>query len=314
MKRKIFLHTALALGFGLAAAAVWGQDAGQTQGAVQIPDAGQVPAPPMLPPPDGEFFYVRTEGMFGGLEPTKGAPFSARAVTETTQVLADGNQINRTETSQLYRDTEGRTRHETTLTLVGPLAAGKAPRQIVNISDPVAGASYMLDVNDKTAVKLPFQANPGRMRVKERVMMMGGSGAVAIQKSSGGPEGPVTAGVATATGADVGAQNSNIQRTTESLGTREMAGVTAQGTRTTETIPAGLIGNENPIMTISERWYSADLHTTVYSKRTDPRFGTTVYQLTGISRTEPDASLFQVPADYTIKDKPGMMLHAKPAE
>jgi hypothetical protein len=302
MKRKLCLNLALALGLGLGAVAVWAQD-------TQIPD---LPMPPP-PPPDGQFFYVRSEGMFGGLEPIKGAPFSARAVTETTQVLADGNQINRTETSQLYRDSAGRTRRETTLTLVGPWAAAKTPRQIVNISDPVAGFNYMLDVNDKTAVKLPVHADSGRMRMKEEhiTMMAGAGGAVAIQKSDGGPDGP---GLAVAGSVAEPDSQSKIQRTSESLGTRQMAGVTAQGTRTTETIPAGLIGNQDPIVTISERWYSPELHTTVYSKRTDPRFGTTVYELTGITRTEPDVSLFQVPPDYTVKDKPGMMLRPKPAE
>ena len=300
MKRNTYF--AIVLGLLMRAAAAWAQEA-------------TIPPPPLPPlPADGQFFYVRTEGLFsGGLESVKGAPFSARAVTETTQALADGNQINRTETSQLYRDNAGRVRRESTLTLIGPWAA-KTPRQVVNIIDPVAGVNYTLDVNDKTAVKLPFHARPGHMKGDRVMMMMGaGGGNVAFQKSDEGPDAPVTAGAAVASDAQPDAENS-IQRATESLGTRKMAGVTAQGTRTTETIPAGLIGNENEIVTISERWYSPDLHTTVYSKRNDPRFGTTVYQLTDISRTEPDASLFQVPADYTIKDKPGMMLHPKPAE
>jgi hypothetical protein len=36
-------------------------------------------------------------------------------------------------------------------------------------------------------------------------------------------------------------------------------------------------------------------------KRSDPRMGTTTFQLTNIQRQEPDASLFQVPPDYTVK-------------
>lgn len=301
MKDKL-LNLGLALGLVAGAAAGWAQETA-------------VPGPPLppLPPPDGQFFFVHSEPMFGGLEAAKGAPFSAQAVTQTTQVLADGNQINHTETSQLFRDSAGRTRHESTLSVVGPWAAAKTPRQIVNISDPVAGFNYMLDVNDKTAVKLPFHSGPGRMK-EARVMMMGGGGGnVVFQKSIEGPDAPVTAGVAVASDAEPDSQN-KIQRTTESLGTQQMAGVTAEGTRTTETVPAGLIGNKNPIVAISERWYSPDLHVTVYSKRIDPRFGTTVYQLTGITRAEPDASLFQVPPDYTIKDKPGIQLREKPAE
>jgi len=34
--------------------------------------------------------------------------------------------------------------------------------------------------------------------------------------------------------------------------------------------------------------------------RTDPRFGQTVYQLSNIRRGEQPATLFEVPADYTI--------------
>ncbi|HEY6292503.1 MAG TPA: hypothetical protein VI455_13225, partial [Terriglobia bacterium] len=58
------------------------------------------------------------------------------------------------------------------------------------------------------------------------------------------------------------------------------------------------------IVIVSERWTSPDLQAVVYSKRTDPRFGTTIYQLTNVSRQEPNGSLFQVPADYTVKEGP----------
>jgi hypothetical protein len=87
-----------------------------------------------------------------------------------------------------------------------------------------------------------------------------------------------------------------------------------QGTRTTRTIPAGRIGNENPIVITTEKWYSPDLQTVVSLTRTDPRFGTTTYQLTSINRADPPQSLFIVPQDYTIKSG-GMMKRrfAKPA-
>ncbi len=109
------------------------------------------------------------------------------------------------------------------------------------------------------------------------------------------------------------AGQSGIQRTTESLGSQVMAGVSVQGTRTTETIPAGAIGNENPIVIVSERWVSPQLQETIYSKRTDPRFGTTIYQLTNISQAEPSAALFQVPPGDTITTRPNgaMRRHAE---
>src|SRR5439155_1320512 len=92
--------------------------------------------------------------------------------------------------------------------------------------------------------------------------------------------------------------NGNLQE--EDLGTQTIAGVTAQGTRLTRTIPAGQIGNEKPITIVHERWYSNDLQMVVMSKRSDPWSGETTYTLTNINRTEPDASLFTVPSAYTV--------------
>ena len=39
----------------------------------------------------------------------------------------------------------------------------------------------------------------------------------------------------------------------------------------------------------------------VMTRFSDPRMGETTYKLTNINRTEPAKSLFEVPADYTIK-------------
>jgi len=84
----------------------------------------------------------------------------------------------------------------------------------------------------------------------------------------------------------------------ENLGIQSINGVTAEGTRTTMTIPAGQIGNDKAIQVISERWFSTDLQMLVRSSNSDPRFGETTYNLTNISQAAPDPSLFQIPADY----------------
>jgi TonB family protein len=88
---------------------------------------------------------------------------------------------------------------------------------------------------------------------------------------------------------------------TETLGKQTIEGVEAEGTRTTVTLPAGLIGNERPINIVSERWYSPELQIVVMTKQSDPRFGETTYRLTSINRTEPARNLFEVPSDYTLK-------------
>src|SRR6202011_304482 len=93
---------------------------------------------------------------------------------------------------------------------------------------------------------------------------------------------------------------------TELLGTQIIEGVSAEGKRVTETIAAGKVGNERAIEVVNETWYSAELQTVVKSRHSDPRTGDVVYSLTNISRAEPDPTLFQVPADYKVReDGPG---------
>jgi hypothetical protein len=74
----------------------------------------------------------------------------------------------------------------------------------------------------------------------------------------------------------------------------------ATGSRMTETIPAGGIGNQQPIQVVRETWVSTNLHVPMLIKTSDPRFGVTTMQLSNVLAVEPDPSLFQPPADYTL--------------
>jgi hypothetical protein len=87
--------------------------------------------------------------------------------------------------------------------------------------------------------------------------------------------------------------------TTENLNPQVVNGVMAQGVRTTMTIPKGQVGNDREIKVVTERWVSNDLQMLVKSSNSDPRFGDTTYQLTGIVQQEPEASLFRIPDGYT---------------
>src|ERR1044072_9232492 len=118
--------------------------------------------PPMLPGRD--FVFIASEG-FGG-KVVKGAPYSAESVTETVQTLADGNRIVNKITSQVYRDSEGRTRREQTLKGLGPIGNGEEPLQMIFINDPVTGVTYSLDTHTKIAhksapFKFEFTGKPG---------------------------------------------------------------------------------------------------------------------------------------------------------
>lgn len=270
-----------------------------------IQEPGSAPRTPR--PGDDTFNFISSEMGFDG-KLVKGAPYSAEAVTEATQTLADGNRIVNKSTATLYRDSEGRTRREQTLRSIGPFATAGEPPQTIFINDPVAQMNYVLDVRTHTARKTPS------FRFEVRVPLPAEGG-----KPPGAPEGPAppaqpdrgenngNAYVMTTTPAAAGAGykveyfGGGKRAKTESLGKQKVEGVEAEGTRTTVTIPAGEIGNALAIDIVNERWYSTELQTVIMTKQSDPRFGETVYRLANIDRSEPDKSLFQVPADYTIK-------------
>jgi hypothetical protein len=90
--------------------------------------------------------------------------------------------------------------------------------------------------------------------------------------------------------------------TTKDLGTRDFSGIKAEGKLRSYEIPAGEIGNRNPIVVSDETWYAPELQVTVYTKHSDPRSGDTVFRLDNLKREEPAASLFSVPSDYTVKE------------
>jgi hypothetical protein len=247
------------------------------------------------------FTLVGTEAMTDGGVVT-GAPYSADAVTETSRALADGNQISTTSTSQFYRDSAGRTRREITLAMIGPLASAGDPPKMILINDPVAKVSYTLDPATHQAHKVPAMSP----MVRSKMMMMGklGPGGDSGQQVIGAA-GVAMAGVAGPVSIQAfKAQAADLAPTSESLGTSVIEGVTAEGTRTTRTIPQGKIGNAQPITIVNETWYAPDLQTTVMTKTTNPLESNVTFRLTNIQRVDQPASLFEVPADYTVVSPP----------
>jgi hypothetical protein len=286
-------------------------------------EGDHVPLPPpdvMLSGPAGgpiegnTFTFVSSEMSFDG-KVVKGAPYSAEAVTEMTQTLGDGNRIVRKSTASVYRDSEGRTRRDQTLGSIGPFAAAGDPPQTFFINDPVAGFNFILDPRTRTARKLPLpriehlsRGPRAGARVEDRVVRApapGGLGtSVMIYENVEGEPGPFRT------------STHGPGPKTESLGKQTIEGVEAEGTRTTLTIPAGQIGNERPIQIVMERWYSPELQTVVMTKNSDPLVGESVYRLTNISRNEPPRSLFEVPADYKLREvppPPGIRIMRRPA-
>ncbi|MGZ8842696.1 MAG: hypothetical protein ACXW18_03480 [Pyrinomonadaceae bacterium] len=291
------------------------------------------------PPPGASTFNFVTSEFASDGRSIKGSPYSAEAVTETTQILSDGNRIVNRSTANLYRDSEGRTRREQSLKAIGGVATGAQPLQTIMISDPVAGVSYSLDPATRTARKTPMgnftftrslTSPNGGTATGGASFVFSGSGAESGNVRSGGGTGAGTSNAVALpstsppsiswtaqSGGGAGYQvitrdgsTDNVNK--EDLGTQTVEGVAATGTRITITIPAGQVGNERPIEIVDERWFSKDLQTVVMTRHADPRSGETVYRLTNINRGEPDRSLFEVPGDYQMKENTSPMRTRKP--
>jgi hypothetical protein len=226
---------------------------------------------------------------------TRGAPYTADAVSEFVQVLADGNRIVRRTTTRIARDSEGRTRRET-------LAANGAVAQVV-ITDPTSNGNLILDPQNRTATRAP-----GSFTMVAGARGRGSANTVVAVKPQVGTWTSETVEMAKLTeelkrvqAARAGVPQEG-QTSREDLGQQTIEGVTATGTRSTTIIAAGAVGNESPITIVSEQWYSTELQMLVLTRHHDPRVGETTYRVTNIVRTEPDTALFQLPSDYTLQE------------
>jgi hypothetical protein len=220
-------------------------------------------------------------------EMVKGAPYSADVINQSIQTLSDGNRIVQTTTSRVYRDSEGRIRREEDRPSGSPG---------ITITDPVAGQSWVLNADAHTARQSPagvrfYTASLDTNSELERLSLL-----------LNGQRQVFTAMRFPAAGRGAGFEQSVEER----LSPRVIEGVRVEGTRRTSTIAAGAIGNERAIVATNEEWTSPELKVLVLSEHSDPRTGTSTYKLVNLKRAEPAASLFQVPADYTITQAPGM--------
>ncbi len=251
----------------------------------------------------GPLGVVSTGGMAFALQENvqlvKNQPYQAQAVTELKQTLADGTHITQTTTATVARDSDGRTVRIQKLSTMGPWKSATdssrpgAPT-LTTIFDPVTQTHTDYTSDNKVAHVLPMPPPPPGAVTGA----MGGFAVVGPGPGAGGP-GPVT--FAVQGHADSGEAGTIPNMKTEQLGTETIQGIPVTGTRTTNTIPAGTMGNDKDIVITRETRYSPDLKLVIQSAQSDPRFGETTYSLTNIQRSEPDPSLFQVPAGYKVE-------------
>jgi hypothetical protein len=245
----------------------------------------------MPAPPPGSFFFISSL-MEMGDKVVKGAPYSADAVTERLQTLSDGNRISHKNTSQVFRDADGRVRREQTFGMIGNWVSADRPEKTIFINDPVSGTHYVLDPENQTATKMKSDKTTFEKGVKVEGNQVDVEDEDVFMAPVPGPAFKQT----------MRYKNNAENTRTESLGKQTMEGVDVEGSRRITTIPEGEIGNERPIEMITEKWYSPELKVYVMTKHTDPRFGETTYRLTNIRRGDQDPSLFQVPTGYKVTE------------
>lgn len=277
--------------------------------------------------------HVRLAGPLMGMHgrAIKNAPYSAEVISEQQQNLPDGNQIVNKTSSVTYRDSAGRTRTESRD------ASGNV--RAITINDAAEGITYILRPEAKTATKIGPRGDIARMAADkarvaaDRVRIAGDDMrkdsereriiVKRIERAEGEAAHRVAENVRIHVARELDGKLAGLNRleglnpmiagafgdakwaaraTTKDLGSKEIEGVKANGKLRSYEIPAGEIGNRNPIVVSTEIWYSPELHVTLLSKRSDPRIGDRIYRVAGIKREEPAAALFTVPADYTVKD------------
>jgi hypothetical protein len=191
-----------------------------------------------------------------------GAPYSAMGTSETITISADGSRVVRQNTVRVWRDSDGRTRSEFELTSIGGPTPVEINSRLTVIDDPAARERYML-------------------RPDGRVVT------IRIAPCRPASEPDITVGPPRPAGLPL-----KVSRPVK-LGERQVDGVTVTGSRVEATIPAGAMGNEQPVKMSAEQWYGKDLKVVVEATYKDPRTGETKYRLREIERREPDARLFR---------------------
>jgi hypothetical protein len=236
--------------------------------------------------PNGNYTITATitNGFPGTSIVITGRPYSGEEMAETTQILADGTRVTHPRASvRNWRDSAGRTRTERPLMMTaGSLTIENMP-YMTEVFDPIAGYRYYIEPVNRIAHRLKLPDNLIRAQLP--------------------PQNAAIGTVRTVSGPRPGPNNSEV--TNESLGTKVIDGIPANGSRTTTTYPIGAMGNDRPIVTTRETWLSPDLNVMLFSKTVDPRSGESIQGLINVSRAEPAPSLFEVPSDYKLVDETG---------
>ena len=198
-----------------------------------------------------------------------GKPILATITITHTETLP-GNTISNTTTGTFARGADGSIYRDVKFTAIGPWAASGKAQEFAYIRNVTNGTQYIVNVTKGTYRAFPIRdRNPSHDGKKDRPNASNSNNETVTDNPSGSYTDPVT-------------------NTVYPVDDRKV----------TRTIPAGAIGNLNAIVITSERWYSSALDLLLEDTHTDPRFGTTTYQLSNIGQS-PASSLFTPDPSFT---------------
>lgn len=231
--------------------------------AVCVLCAGLLPAQEPSRGPDGSTsFHV------SGIEvlAIPGKPFSGKDSIEWTRTLDNGNTLTLHLEAVVARDSPGRIYRERH-TFVPENSHDQAPLYEIYLFDPLTRTQLLCAGKTYRCVLSDY---------KPRTFF------------EATPEGTYVNGTRTLT--------------RQNLGSAVIDGVSVLGTRETVTISPGTLGNNQPLVSTREYWYSDELQTNLAVTRIDPGQGKQVIRLTDLSRSEPDPHLWDVPIGFTVRD------------
>lgn len=214
-------------------------------------------------PMPGMFEFGGLVGGFGGKLVT-GKPILANFTITHTEALAGNNSITTTTTGVFARGADGSTYRDVKITALGPWAASGKAQEFAYIRNVTNKMQYIVNVTKGTYQAFPIRDHnpPPREGMKGRPNRPASNNETVTDNPTGTYKDPVSGTV-----------------------------YPADDKQVTRTIPAEAIGNTLAFQITSERWYSTALDLLLEDTHTDPRFGTTTYQLSSIGQS-PSASLF----------------------
>jgi hypothetical protein len=194
-------------------------------------------------------------------------PFTAEFKVSSVRTLANGTTITQESTEVEAVDSQGRRMTATTASQLGG-----EERTSITVFDPAAGT--------RTSWSTPGQ--------QAKVAPTHPSASVPCAPA-GTVQNPPAALRPTST--------------SEDLGVETIDGVEAHGHRVTITTPAGMIGNSEPLVSTREIWTATTIKPVTLVVRLindDPDSGKMTKEMTNLSLSDPDQSVFQPPRGYEV--------------